>query len=267
VETFLADTLAERASALTEVAAIDDNSFHFAARNDGFVVLSGDRQFLEVGPDGKMLTISEGLSAPEARNAVRWVTAKLAVLHGSLVFHASAVRFGDGRAIAFAGRSGAGKTTLARSLAAQGARLVCEDSCILSPHHPDGRARLVPFEGPATRWADDILATAVPGCPVPVTVPVTQDASSIPVDSVLLVDRKRRSGRFLTASTPLGATAAAGSLLANLFWATLDWTACNRAAGWAAWMAKRLPVAELTAPDGIDQLPGAARSFIDGYAI
>jgi len=266
VETFMASPPAQSSSSAAD-AATDDKSFQFAAHGDGFVVFAGDRQFLEIGPEGETLTIGEGLSAPDARSAVRWVTAKLAALHGTPAFHASAVRLGDGAAIAFAGRSGAGKTTLARSLAAHGARLICEDSCILWPHHPDGRARLLPFEEPASRWADEILTTAVPGRPIRVTPPAPQYASSIPIDRVLLVDRRRRSGRFLRMSTPLGPTAAAGSLLGNLFWANLDWTTCNRAAGWAAWMAKRLSVAELTSPDGVNQLSDAGRIFVDTYAI
>jgi hypothetical protein len=81
-----------------------------------------------VAPDGRRV-----LGAPPAGPAWRWerlvlaqVLPLAAVLRGMDVFHASAVELG-GRAIAFLGGSGAGKTTLASRIVARRARLVTDD--------------------------------------------------------------------------------------------------------------------------------------------
>jgi hypothetical protein len=81
-----------------------------------------------VAPDGRTVT-----GAPPAAPRWRWERLVLAqalplasVLRGLEVLHASAVAL-DGRAIAFLGPSGAGKTTLAMHLLARGARLVTDD--------------------------------------------------------------------------------------------------------------------------------------------
>ena len=51
---------------------------------------------------------------------------------GGLALHASAVDVGDG-GVLFAGASGAGKSTVARQLAAEGGRVVCDDLAVVRP--------------------------------------------------------------------------------------------------------------------------------------
>ena len=81
-----------------------------------------------VAPDGRTVT-----GAAPSGPRWRWERLVLAqalplasVLQGMEVLHASAVSL-DGRAVAFLGRSGAGKTTLATRLLARGARLLTDD--------------------------------------------------------------------------------------------------------------------------------------------
>jgi len=81
-----------------------------------------------VAPDGRRI-----VAAPPAGPAWRWerlvlaqVLPLAAVLRGMDVLHASAVAL-NGRAVAFLGSSGVGKTTLASRLVARGARLVTDD--------------------------------------------------------------------------------------------------------------------------------------------
>jgi hypothetical protein len=81
-----------------------------------------------VAADGRSVT-----GAPPSGPRWRWERLVLAqalplasVLRGMEVLHASAVCL-DGRAVAFLGRSGAGKTTLATRLLARGARLLTDD--------------------------------------------------------------------------------------------------------------------------------------------
>jgi hypothetical protein len=81
-----------------------------------------------VAPDGRRV-----LAAPPAGPAWRWerlvlaqVLPLAAVLRGMEILHASAVSLA-GRAVAFLGGSGAGKTTLAGRIVARGAQLVTDD--------------------------------------------------------------------------------------------------------------------------------------------
>jgi hypothetical protein len=64
-----------------------------------------------------------------------------AVLRGLEVFHASAVTV-DGRAAAFVGRTGAGKTSLAVQLVTRGGRFLTDD--VLSLDRPEGELRAHP---------------------------------------------------------------------------------------------------------------------------
>jgi hypothetical protein len=81
-----------------------------------------------VAPDGRRVA-----AAPPAGPAWRWerlvlaqVLPLAAALRGMHVLHASAVALA-GQAVAFMGRAGAGKTTLASRMVAHGARLVTDD--------------------------------------------------------------------------------------------------------------------------------------------
>jgi len=67
-----------------------------------------------------------------------------AALNGLALFHASAVVV-DGRAYAFVGLSGSGKTSIAAQLVARGARILTDDVLALEPAEGDIRA----FAGPA----------------------------------------------------------------------------------------------------------------------
>jgi hypothetical protein len=81
-----------------------------------------------VSPDGR-----DVLAAPPSGPAWRWerlvlaqVLPLAAVLRGKEILHASAVAL-SGRAVAFMGASGAGKTTLAGRITARGAQLMTDD--------------------------------------------------------------------------------------------------------------------------------------------
>ncbi len=83
------------------------------------------------------------------------------MLHHELVLHASAVRVG-GRAVAFVGSSGMGKSTLAAALCERGYGLVSDD--LLRVDHADGGAMLVHPGGTENRLRPSAreLADAAP---------------------------------------------------------------------------------------------------------
>ena len=79
---------------------------------------------------------------------------------GKLVFHASAVEVGGG-AIAFAGVSGRGKSTLAASFAMSGLPFLTDDGLVLEARS-DGHAAL-PSHPSIRLWEDSEAALVVPG--------------------------------------------------------------------------------------------------------
>ena len=263
VESFLASEPVAAGSRL----AIDESPFRFAGRGHDFVVTRDDRSCLEIALDGQTMTIVPTISAALAKEAVRWATAKLAILQGRPVLHASAVRASAQGALAFSGRSGAGKTTLAHAFAKSGAELVCQDSVVLQfdRQGADRLAMLLPFEDQAREWTDAILARAEPGKPFPAKLPLPDEKSAIRLDRILFVDRARRAGHTLS-TAPLGPTAAVAAVLVNFFWASLARAACERALDWALETVSLVSVEELTVPDGVPRLTSTARAFLDGYA-
>jgi hypothetical protein len=76
-----------------------------------------------------------------------------AVCHeGRMVVHASAVGLGDGRAVAFTGVSGRGKSTLAAAFLRAGHRLLSDDCLLLE--NVSGRVCALPAYGSLRLWED-----------------------------------------------------------------------------------------------------------------
>jgi len=243
-------------------AAIETSRFRFARCDIGYVVTRDGRVCLDVDVNGRTLSIAPTIPFPEAREAALWVTTKLAILQGRPILHASAIRTEGGASIAFAGYSGAGKTSLGHAFAQAGAHLLGEDSFELRIPPERGSVALIPFEDRARRWADDLVRHARPGRPYPATLPATpDDGSAVKLDGIFIVDRERRSGDAFSVR-PLGLTAAAAAVTVNLFWASINRSACEQGLDWADRVARRVQVAELTAPNGVSALTPAARDFL-----
>ena len=71
-----------------------------------------------------------------------FVLGLLAGLRGALVLHASAVELPDGRALAFIGPSGTGKSTMAALLTRAGCRLLADDVVAVEFSDPPGSVRI-----------------------------------------------------------------------------------------------------------------------------
>jgi hypothetical protein len=145
-----------RPSTLVERRLVDGSVGLSVQRDDtiGFRVWAPRHGCYLVAPDGRRV-----MAAPPSGPAWRWerlvlaqVLPLAAVLRGMDVLHASAVAIA-GRAVAFLGASGAGKTTLAGRIAARGAPLVTDDVLALDlagaavrAHHGGAVARIDPRE-------------------------------------------------------------------------------------------------------------------------
>jgi hypothetical protein len=119
-----------RPRSLLERRLVDGRVGLSVERDDeiGFRVWAPRHGCYHVASDGRRI-----MAAPPAGAAWRWerlvlaqVLPLAAVLHGMEILHASAVEVA-GRAVAFLGGSGVGKTTVAARIVARGARLVTDD--------------------------------------------------------------------------------------------------------------------------------------------
>lgn len=121
---------------------------------------TADLPYIESAPDGRLLVdaspIGRFLVTPESiivdtsspPDAQEWracllgpVLAVICYLRGALPLHACALRVG-GRIIAVAGRSGAGKSTIAAALSWRGHPLITDDICACTQN--DGRPFVLP---------------------------------------------------------------------------------------------------------------------------
>jgi hypothetical protein len=138
-------------------------------RDGGVLVLTG-LNFQAVIPldgaaPGRLGVASElELSSPGVlENVLRVFTAYRAPRAGGLVLHSAGLVVDGGQAVLFVGRSGVGKTTLARKALAAGALVLSDDLNVVLPDDSGGfRAWAVPFAGELGRTLDQRLEPSYP---------------------------------------------------------------------------------------------------------
>jgi hypothetical protein len=149
---------------------------------------------------------------------------------GRFVIHASAVVLPDGRAVAFAGRAGAGKSSLAASMATAGCRLVSDDCLLLErsergwrvvPSYPGLRlwphtlAKLVPDGGAGSDVAHYTNKKRLPAGVLPFA------RGAAPLAAMYLVRRRTASAKVRV--SPLAGASAVMELVPFTY--VLDWEA------------------------------------------
>jgi HPr Serine kinase C-terminal domain len=101
------------------------------------------------------------ISNPEFRSWLLGpVLGMLCHQRGLFPLHAACVRIGDG-AVALAGRTGAGKSTLAAALVRRGHGLIADDVCVIEPAAPGG-PRVLPSFPRLKLWEDVLQALEIP---------------------------------------------------------------------------------------------------------
>jgi hypothetical protein len=230
-----------------------------------------DRHYQIVYRAGPVLSIDLGaetvrgagaeLPQAELAQAFRLVAAKVLSREG-FVLHASAVRRGA-ELRAFAGESGAGKTTTAHAFAAAGCELVSEDLLVVEPAGDEVGVR-AGAEPVIRGWAEEsaraLLARsgAVVSC-------ASLRAVLPPVDGALsrltFLTAARRSGdRFVEKAMGMAWTAA--SCLQNGFISVHDPEAWRQRLQKAARLAARVGGHRGTVPDGLGPLDRAVRAYM-----
>jgi hypothetical protein len=125
----LCDDFQPDGSLVYKIEADPEAGYLISGPEYGTHLLSRDARLLQCDPEG----LSEG---SWQRLLIAQVLPFAALLHGLEVFHASAV-VRDGQAVAFLGRSRAGKTSLALELCRRGASFLADD--VLALECRDGR--------------------------------------------------------------------------------------------------------------------------------
>jgi len=184
----------------------------------------------------------------------------LALGGGGLVLHASAV-VARGAVIAFAGESGAGKTTTAMALARAGAAPFCEDKLLIrtSARGPEAMAGL---EGEIRRWVPEAAAPLLQGDAIDIVRWGDRPETAwIPLRQIGLVAATRRQGEGI-ARRQLTKADAASLLFCSSFHGTDDAQRWRSQLQAVAELSERADIVELTMPDGLASLDAAAPAFL-----
>jgi hypothetical protein len=245
-------------------------SYHFFPTESGYELRHGDRRVLEVSSDGGHLRIAAGAAPPAASQLelyVRALAPKLLFQNDVTVLHASCCA-AAGKLIAFAGVSGAGKTTTARAFVAAGAIPVSEDLVVLAPGQAAASVLMrgeASVHGWARAMASRLLADPDRPLPVGALAAETIQSPATRLDSILFLDVARRD-RSDFRSAPLAEPDALAELLRHDFLGALAAHSWRRFFHAAVALLAQIDARALWAPAGVDGLTAAAARYISRTA-
>ena len=266
------DVAAARAAVSAAPPPPADPALRFVLTPDGRHELVRDRvRVLALDVAAALVRAPGPLASPDVLEAgFRCVAAKFLSLRG-FVLHASALRIGRDL-VAFAGPSGAGKTTTARTLAAAGGALVSEDLLVFAswdaPSAPGTEAEGVAVHAdaePAIRaWAR--TSTAALGRATTRAISCADLPGQLgPADDrlgrVVFLSAAGRAGRRFV-EEPLAVSTTAALLADNSFLSTGDPRAWRQHLQRAAEIAQRVPGRRARVPRGLHALAADALRYI-----
>ena len=220
-------------------------------------VLSIDLDFETVRAVGTVGTLPP---VPQLAQAFRLVAAKVLSRDG-MVLHASAVRVRS-QLRAFAGASGAGKTSTARAFAEAGCELISEDLLVLGPADGEIGVRSG-AERAIRRWATE-SAWMVSARPEQIIDCAGLRAALPPVDDrlarVTFLSARRRAGDRLL-ERPMALAWTAASALQSSFISVHDPETWRERLEESARLACLVPGARGIAPEGLERLAAAVRIY------
>jgi len=158
-----------------------ETSLSFARIENGYLLRFHGLADFEVSADGAVIACQPlpGVPAVTVRHLLLdYVTPLVMSLRGRLVLHASAVLTPRG-AVAFAGQTGQGKSTLAASLAHRGFPVVADDCLLLED---DRGCSVVMQSYPGLRLWPDVVAELFEQAPMPSPVAHYSEKVRVPFD-------------------------------------------------------------------------------------
>ncbi len=266
-----AGIVAEVASglALPAVRSTPQGSYHFYPAVGGYVLRHGERTVLEVDGASLGIRLPAGDESPletQLELYVRALAPKLLFHRKVTVLHASACVVA-GKLIAFAGLSGAGKTTTARAFNRAGARLVSEDLVVLVPEarRPEVLTAAEPFIQEWARRTSVQLLSEPRRSVSSGSLQHVLDGPTAPLNQVLFVDKSRRTGAEF-ATCELTEPDALTLLLAHNFLGAVEPETWKRYFSGAVELLRIVDFREASTPDGLDRLAPAAIRYISRTA-
>jgi len=242
--------------------------YHFYPDPAGYGLWHDGKPVLVLSaPDFEISVAAEGdiVRSPLLELYVRALAPKIMFLRGLTVMHAAACA-ADGALIAFAGLSGAGKTTTARAFNTAGATLLSEDLTVLQISD-DRPAFVLGAEARVHAWARDASRELARGAPRVSSreLATMADGATVALSAVYFLDARRRQG----ADFKLTTMPPADGLLSLM---THDFLGAASREGWrrffatAATIAASTRLVEITAPLGVDSLLAAAKRQMSNWA-
>jgi hypothetical protein len=251
------------------VRGTPQGSYHFYPAACGYILRHGDRTVLEVDcPDlGIRLPRSSELPLESQLELyLRALAPKLLFQRGVTVLHSSACVAGE-KLIAFAGMSGAGKTTTARAFASAGARLISEDLVVLAPR-PQGAEVLTDGESFVQGWARNtgVQLLSEPQKTVPLgSLESVVNGETMPLHQILFLDPIRRAGTEF-ATSQLAEPDALISLMTHDFLGAVEAETWRRYFSRARALLEIVDFRDARTPDGLERLLSAVARYISRTA-
>jgi len=257
-------------AALDEVSTVQDRDpgaglILFESNDAGFLLKWEGRSVLQIDRSGYSITVlaTPPVTPGNLKVYLQWAAPHVLALQHQPVLHASAVLH-DGGVLAFAGPSGAGKTTLARLFAAEGARLVSEDLVLVSTQHGHPSV-ILDGERVLREWASRLTTVATDQGRATFDTRGLVDlvhGPTLPLASIMFLDAQARSGDRIHGellSQPEGLE----RLVRNGFAELQDRIVWRELLSAGCVIVERVPLYSATVPDGLD----AAREAVERYRV
>jgi len=264
---FVADTCAALDSAPVRGTPTGPYHFHPDASGDGYGLWHAGKRVLVVTPPDHDVSVApeagvEG--SPLLEFYVRAVAPKIMFTRGLSVLHAASCAV-NGALIAFAGQSGAGKTTTVRAFVQQGAQPVTEDLLVLKPDAPAPTVAMG-GEARAHAWAKQAADQLAAGAPrvASTELATMSEGPGLPLGEILFLDVARRARAEFEARR-LNEVEGLLALIANDFLGDASREAWRQFIASASALSSAVKLFEATAPLGITALGPAAARYMSSW--
>lgn len=232
--------------------------------HDCYRLIVDDSTALEVRLSALGVRKKRPLAPHELDLYLRIIAPKIISLSGSSVLHASAVTRPDGTAVAFLGKSGAGKTTTARMFGRAGWSVLCEDKLVVEEH--DGR--LCAIVGAEPRIATWILNARSGLAAAPIDVwydaePLAQTASgpTRTLTDFFILDAQRRVGAAFDLER-LSQASAVAEIFQHSFFGSAASERWRHHIHLASQLARQATTYRATAPASLEALELETRRYV-----